>query len=420
MTQNLKSTKKACYLGYVIQAVVNNLASLFFVIFSAEPFNLSEEELGRLIFINFISQLIIDFLSIYIVPKFGYRKCVVVAQASSALGFIMLGILPNIMPPFIGLVVAILFLAIGSGFIEVLVSPIIEALPEDDKAGNMSFLHSFYCWGQAATVLITTFLLHIIGKQNWFYLPFLWSVLPIINTFLFARVPILELQGDKEHKFSLSSLKKQKSFYLFLFLMFSAGASELAIVQWSSYFIDIGLNVEKWLGDIIGPCLFAILMGIGRVCFAIFGKKFKTTAVIAAMALLCSICYLLVAFSGNAILTVVACAFCGLSVSVMWPGVFSLAAERFPESGSSLFSILAMFGDLGCAIGPWILGIIADVTQKNGMADVFADVVGASSGSTGIQLGFLITAIVPFLMFLFLSLVLLHNKNRFRRVGVNK
>lgn len=418
MSQNYKSTKSACYLGYVIQAVVNNLASLFFVIFSAKPFNLSEEELGRLIFINFAAQLVIDFLSIYIVPKFGYKKCVVAAQASSALGFMLLGILPNILPSFIGLVIAILFLAIGSGFIEVLISPIIEALPSDDKAGSMSFLHSFYCWGQAATVFITTLLLHILGKQNWFYLPFLWAVLPIINTFLFAKVPILELNGDKEHSFSLKSLKKQKSFYLFLFLMFSAGVCELAIVQWSSYFIETGLNIEKWLGDIWGPCLFAIVMGIGRVVFAIFGKRFKITKVIALMALLCGICYLIVAFSGNSVLTIIACALCGFSVSVMWPGVFSLATERFPESGTSLFSVLAMFGDLGCAMGPWILGIVADVTEKNGIADAYTVFIGTSSGQPGIQLGFLVTAIIPILMFTFLAVVSV--KGHIRPVGVNK
>ena len=421
MSQGYKSTKKACYLGYTIQAVVNNLTSLFFVIFSAKPFNLSEEELGRLIFINFAAQLIIDFLSIYIVPKFGYRKCVVTAQASSALGFIMLGSLPNIIPPFIGLVVAIIFLAIGSGLIEVLISPIVEALPDDNKAGNMSFLHSFYCWGQAATVIVTTLLLHIIGYKNWFYLPFLWAVLPIINTFLFTKVPIWELKGDKEHSFSLSLLKKQKSFYLFLLLMFSAGASELAIVQWSSYFIDIGLNVDKWLGDILGPCLFAIVMGTGRVLFAIFGKRFRTTAVIATMSLLCVVCYLTVAISSSVSLTIIACAVCGFSVSVMWPGVFSLAAERFPESGSSLFSLLAMFGDLGCATGPWLLGIVADATKTNGIAKKFANLVGITGSKPSIQLGFLVTAIIPFLMFVFLTLALIHSKKvSIRPVGVNK
>ena len=410
MEQNYKNTKKACYLGYVIQAVVNNLASLFFVIFSAKPFNLSEEKLGRLIFINFAAQLVIDFLSIYIVPKFGYRKCVVTAQASSAVGFILLGILPRCMSPFTGLVISILFLAIGSGFIEVLISPIVEALPSDNKAGSMSFLHSFYCWGQAATVIITTVLLLVIGKQNWFYIPFVWSVLPITNTFLFTKVPILELKGDKEQTFSLKSLKAEKSFYLFLFLMFCAGASELAIVQWSSYFIDIGLNVKKWLGDILGPCFFAIIMGLGRVLFAVFGKRFETTSVISVMALLCAACYLIVALSGNVTLTIIACGFCGLSVSVMWPGVFSLAANRFPESGTSLFGLLAMFGDLGCATGPWLLGFISDTSEKNAMAQEYAKSIGNLSNHFGIQFGFLVTAIIPFVMFLVLFLVKILNK----------
>lgn len=410
MEQNYKTTAKACYLGYVIQAVVNNLASLFFVVFSATPYHLSEEKLGRLVFINFAAQLIIDFLSIYIVPKFGYRKCVVVAQASSALGFVMLGILPNVMPPFIGLIISILFLAVGSGFIEVLISPIIEALPTDDKAGNMIFLHSFYCWGQAATVIITTVLLLVIGKHNWFYIPFFWAIFPIVNTFLFSKVPILELKGDVDQSFSLRSVKGEKGFYLFLFLMFCAGASELAIVQWSSYFIDIGLNITKWLGDILGPCFFAIVMGFGRVLFAVFGKRFEVTSVIAAMALLCTICYLVVAFSGSVVLTIIACALCGLSVSIMWPGVFSIAAKRFPESGTSLFSVLAMFGDLGCATGPWLLGFVSDYTEKSGIAEKWANSMGTVSNHLGIQFGFLVTALVPFVMFLVLFLIKITNK----------
>ena len=410
MEKSYKNTKKACYLGYVIQAVVNNLASLFFVIFSAQPFNLSEEKLGRLILINFTAQLVIDFLSIYIVPKFGYRKCVVTAQASSAVGFILLGLLPRCISPFMGLVIAILFLAIGSGFIEVLISPIVEALPSDNKAGSMSFLHSFYCWGQAATVVFTTVFLLIIGKHNWFYIPFFWSVLPIINTFLFAKVPILELNGDKEQSFSLSLLKSEKSLYLLLFLMFTAGASELAIVQWSSYFIEMGLGVKKWLGDILGPCFFAIIMGLGRVFFAVFGKRFKTTSVITVMALLSSICYLIVALSGNVASTIIACGFCGFTVSVMWPGVFSIAAERFPESGASLFSLLAIFGDLGCATGPWILGFVADIAEKNNSLRVLANKLMGLSSHFGIQFGFLVTSLIPFSMFLVLLLVKIISK----------
>lgn len=412
MRHNYRITKNACYLGYTIQAVVNNLTSLLFVIFNSEPFGLSQEELGRLVFINFFSQLIIDTLSIYIVPKLGYRKCVVLAQACSGIGFIFLGVLPNVISPYIGLVTAIIFLAIGSGFIEVLISPICEALPSNNKAGNMSFLHSFYCWGQAATVIITTLLLLIFGRNNWFYIPFIWAILPMINTVLFSVAPILELEGDKNHSFKLRNVLKNKHFYLFLLLMFCAGASEIAMVQWSSFFVETGFSVDKWLGDILGPCMFAIFMGIGRVGYAIFGSRVRPDFLIMVFAFVCTISYLIVAFSNNAILSVVACAVCGLSVSVMWPGVFSSAADKFKGSGASLFSVLAIFGDLGCGTLPWILGIVSDFSVSSGVADKFADTFSLSGNQTGMQLGFLISAVVPFVMFVVLFYINCKSKNK--------
>lgn len=393
-------TKKACYLGYIIQAVVNNLTSLLFVIFNAEPFGLTQEELGRLVFINFVSQLVIDALSIYIVPKAGYRKCVVFAQASSAVGFILLGILPNILPPYLGLVIAILFLAMGSGFIEVLISPIIEALPSNNKAGSMSFLHSFYCWGQAATVAITTVILLVIGRDKWYYLPFLWSVLPIINVFLFSRATILELEGDKNHSFSLKCVLKEKDFYLFILLMFCGGASELAMVQWSSFFAELGFGVDKWLGDLAGPCMFAVFMGLGRVGYAIFGGKIKPRKIIMISAAVCVTCYITVALSNLPVISVLACSICGISVSVMWPGMFSVAAERFKGSGASMFSVLAMFGDLGCATGPWLLGMVSEISTSNGFVYKFAEIFNITGNQPGLQLGFLVTAIIPLMMFI--------------------
>lgn len=398
-TKKYRRTKIACYLGYVIQAVVNNLTSLLFVIFNSEAYGITQEELGRLIFINFFAQLIIDALSIYIVPKLGYRKCVVFAQFCSGIGFILLGLLPTVITPYLGLIIAVIFLATGSGFIEVLISPIIEALPNDNKAGSMSFLHSFYCWGQALTVMVTTLLLLIIGRNNWFVLPYIWSVLPFINTALFLRAPILELEGDKDHSFKLSSVFKNKSFYLFLLLMFCAGASELAMVQWSSYFVEIGFSVDKWLGDLLGPCLFAILMGFGRVFYATLGKKLPPASAIMFCSALCVVCYLTVAFSDSAVLSIIGCVLCGISVSVMWPGVLSLASEHFKGSGASLFSVLAMFGDLGCAVGPWLLSIVSQTSAQNGLAEKYGNILRLSGAEPGMQLGFLITSIIPLLMF---------------------
>lgn len=413
--KNFSLTRRACYLAGIIQAVVNNLTSLLFVIFNARPYDISLEKLGRLIFINFFAQLVIDFLSIYIVPKFGYRKCVVCAQFCSAVGLAMLGILPNILPPYIGLVISILLIAVGSGLIEVLTSPIIEALPSDDKTGNMSFLHSFYCWGQALTVIVTTILLHFIGRQNWQWLPIFWAVFPAVNTYLFYKAPILELEGDKSHSFKLSSVFKNKAIFLFLFLMFASGAAEISMVQWSSFFVEVGFGTPKWLGDLLGPCLFAIFMGCGRVFYSLVGGKLNSKLFLMYLALLCVVCYVVVGVSDNAILSVITCAVCGIGVSAMWPGVISLAAERFKGSGMSLFSILAIFGDLGCAVGPWVLSIVSELSNQNGLSLAYADALNLSGNEPGIQLGFLVTALIPFGMFIILLLSFLKSKVSPRR-----
>lgn len=391
-------TRKASYLGYVIQAVVNNLLSLLFVIFNAQPYGISVERLGRLVFINFMAQLVIDALSMYIVPRFGYRKCVISAQFCSGVGFVLLGILPRVMDPYAGIVIAMLFLAVGSGFIEVLISPIIEALPSDNKAGSMSFLHSFYSWGQALTVSVTTLLLLLIGREHWYWLPFFWSVLPFVNTCLFAKADILELRADRENASGRFSVLGSGKFYVFLLLMLCAGASEIAMVQWSSFFVEVGFSVPKWIGDLLGPCMFAILMGLGRMLYGLFGNRIPVLRVITVSALVCIGCYLLVAFSSSSVLSVIGCAVCGLSISVMWPGTLSLASACFKQGGSALFSMLAMFGDLGCALGPWLLGLVSDLADSSGVSQQYAVALGLGGGQPGMQLGFLAASVFPLMM----------------------
>lgn len=398
MKTNYKITKTACYFGYIIQALVNNLTALLFVVFNAEPYGISLEKLGRLIFINFIAQLIIDVLSVYIVPLIGYKRCVVLAQFCSGFGYVLMAVLPFVMPAYIGIMLSIIVLAIGSGFIEVLVSPIIEALPTENKAGNMSFLHSFYCWGQVLTVAVTTLLLLVIGRNNWFILPLFWSVLPFFNTMLFAKAEIVELKADETHSKSPLTILKNKAFYLYILLMFCGGASELSMAQWSSFFVEIGFAVDKCIGDLLGPCMFAVFMGIGRILFAGFSKKLELDKTLMYCSLLCVVCYWLVAFSNNAVIGVVGCAVCGLSVSIMWPGTLSIGAKRFASSGTVIFSLLAIFGDLGCALGPWVLGIVADAVSQNPKLSIIVQ----GTSEIGMQNGFLIASVFPLVMFIVL------------------
>lgn len=408
--QRFRRTKNACYLGYVIQAVVNNLTSLLFVVFNAEPYGITLEQLGRLVLINFLSQLAIDALSIYIVPKFGYRKCVIVSQLSSAIGFLMLGILPLVLPPYIGIIIAVLFLAVGSGFIEVLISPIIEALPSEDKEGNMSFLHSFYCWGLVVTVAVTTLLLLVIGRERWYWLPLFWSILPFVNTALFWKAEILELKADRAHEKAPLSVLREGRFYLFIMLMLCAGASELAMVQWASFFVEVGFSVDKWVGDLLGPCMFAVLMGISRMLFAMFSHRFSVEKIMLFSAGLCVSSYLAVAFSRHAMLNIIGCALCGLSVGVMWPGALSMGTKEFRSSGTAIFSLLAIFGDLGCALGPWFLGLISDLSVKTGFATQYASTFGLSSSQPGLQLGFLFAMVFPLFMFIVLLVRVFRSK----------
>ena len=403
MDSKYNLTRNACFLGYIIQAVVNNLLSILFVIFAAKPYNIGQEQLGRLVFINFFAQLLIDYLSIYIVPKLGYRKCVVFGQASSALGFLMLGILPKVLPVYLGLTVSTLFLAMGSGLIEVLISPIMEALPGKNKARNMSLLHSFYCWGQSATIILSSIILLIFGKEKWNYLPFFWSLFPLINTLLFIKAPILKLSGDINSSFKLSSVFKEKKIFLYLFLMFAAGISELTIVQWLSFFTEVGFGLEKWVGDFLGPCVFAIFMGIGRVLYALIAPKISTKKILLVSSGLCFVCYITISISNSIVLGIISCGLCGLSVSTMWPGVINLATRNFKNISASLFSLLALFGDLGCAVGPWFLGIVSDRSVSGNMADSFAKLFNLTGGLPSVQLGFLFVSIIP--LFMFISLL---------------
>lgn len=399
-TPGYSFTKNVCYLGYVIQAVVNNLLSLLFVIFNAAPYNISVERLGRLLLINFTAQLVIDLLSVYLVPIFGEKNCIVFAQLCSAVGFVLLTVLPVIMPPYAGIIISVIFMSVGSGFIEVLLSPVVEALPTDDKAGNMSLLHSFYSWGQVITVCVTTALLAVFGRGNWFYIPLVWSVFPFLNTFLFLKAPIPVL-GSENSAANIKGLFKHSKFYRYLLFMLCAGASEIAMAQWASFFVEESFALPKWLGDLLGPCAFALLMGTGRLLFGIMGHRFSLKRLLMFASMLCVLCYLFVAFSKNGVLGIIGCALCGFSVSVMWPGVYSLCAGDYPKAGPAMFSFLALLGDIGCSLGSWLVGFFAELAEKNGIGNKYAALFGLNGGQPSMQFAFLILAVFPALMLLF-------------------
>lgn len=353
---NYKHTLTASYFGYVVQSIINNFAPLLFVTFQ-NTFGFTYRQISSLIFINFGLQLVVDLIATKAVDKIGYRKCTVAAHVFASAGLFLLGVLPFCMNPFFAVVISIMIYATGSGLIEVIISPLVEACPTENKSGSMSFLHSFYCWGQMAVVLLSTAYFSLFGTDKWQYLSMLWATVPLFNGVYMCFVPFPEMLSENKGM-GVRALFKNKIFYLCAVIMFCAGASELAMSQWASAFAENGLGVSKTMGDILGPCLFAVMMGMARVLYATVTKKITLHKFMLLSSLLCVICYLGASLSENAVLALFFCSVCGFSVGVMWPGTFSLGAEKIPQGGTAMFALLALFGDLGCATGPATVGII--------------------------------------------------------------
>lgn len=351
---NYKHTFYASYAGYFVQAIINNFIPLLFLTFQ-NSFNLSYDKISLLIVINFGVQLCVDFLSAYFIDKIGYRISVIAAHFFATLGLAGLSIFPFIMNPYTGIILSIIIYAIGSGLIEVIISPLVEACPSDSKAGAMSLLHSFYCWGQMCVVLFSTLFFNLAGISNWRLLSLLWACVPLFNGAYFCLVPIPKVLSENKGM-GIKNLFKTKLFYILAIVMLCSGASELAMSQWASAFAESGLGVSKTFGDLLGPCLFAVLMGSARVFYSKFSDKLPLSKVMTASAMLCVSSYLVAGLSPVPMVSLLACAVCGFSVGVMWPGTFSLAAEKIPTGGTAMFALLALFGDTGCATGPALVG----------------------------------------------------------------
>ncbi|MGC5010780.1 MFS transporter [Streptosporangium sp. DT93] len=389
-------TRRACYTGYVTQAIVNNLAPLLFIVFQTR-YQLPLEMLGRLVLLNFATQLVTDIVAVRFVDRTGYRVPLVLAHVLAVLGLVLLAAAPALAPsPYAGLCVAIVVYAIGGGLLEVLVSPVVDALPspQEGKAAAMSLLHSFYCWGQVAVVAGSTLLLAWIGQDAWQVLPVVWALVPLVNMVAFLRVPLPATVPD-EHRTSLRALFSAPAFAAAMVLMLCAGAAELTMSQWSSLFAEQGLGVSKVWGDLAGPCLFAVLMGIGRIVYGLWGERIPLVPAMASCGALATVCYLVACLASDPLVSLVGCAVCGLAVSLMWPGTFSLAAARFPFGGAAMFGVLAVFGDAGGAAGPWIAGAAADASASaTGLLGGLAALLPGDGGS-GLRAGLLVATVFP-------------------------
>lgn len=369
-----KHTIYASYTGYITQAIVNNFAPLLFLIFESE-YNIPLEKITLLITLNFCVQLTVDLLSVKFADRIGYRRCIVAAHIFSAAGLAGLSIFPKVFPdPYTGILLAVVIYAIGGGLIEVLISPIVEACPTENKASVMSLLHSFYCWGSLGVIFISTIFMHFSGKQSWGILAVIWALVPGMNALLFTQVPIEKLTEEGE-SIPVRKLFKLKNFRIFIILMITAGASELAMSQWASSFAESGLGISKAAGDLAGPCMFSLLMGCARVFYAKFGEKIRLINFITASACLCVIAYLTAALSPVPIISLIGCGLCGLSVGIMWPGVFSIASAEYPKAGTVMFALLALAGDLGCSGGPTLVGLVSGAFNDDLKAGLTAAII---------------------------------------------
>lgn len=391
MEQSFRSTCFACYRGYIVQGIVNNLSPLFFVIFQRD-FHISYSMIASLILFNFITQIVVDILCVKFVDRIGYRSAAIIAHVCGTVGLLGLGVFPMFFPsPFLGLATATMISAVGGGIIEVIISPIIDSLPSENKEARMSLLHSFYCWGQLGVVLITTLLVKLLGESLWWLLPICWAVFPLYNLFSFFKVPLMPTVPAEE-KVPLRTLGKSGIFLCAMVLMLCAGASELAMSQWSSMFAEKGLGVPKVLGDLLGPCLFALFMGAGRTIYGIWGHKLNLFHALLLTGTLCIGCYVGAACFTNPALALFCCAFCGFTISLMWPGVFSNTSAMFPKGGTAMFGILAVCGDIGCSSGPALTGFVSDIFSKFGE---LAASMGLSPDQLGLKAGLLSAVIFP-------------------------
>lgn len=393
---NYKHTLVAGYISFITQAIINNFSPLLFITFQKD-WGITLGQLATLSTYNFLVQLVADLVSAKYVDKIGVRRAVVFAHISSAVGLAGLGIFPFITKtPYHGLFIAITLYAIGGGLIEVLGSPIIESCPTKNKEAHMSLLHSFYCWGQMLAVLGSTLFFHIFSLSNWRIMAFIWAIIPAVNSFYFSQVPInVPSQKEKSNQ-KFSELLKNKTFYILMIMMLCAGSSELAVSQWASAFAEESLKISKTAGDLLGPCMFAVLMGIARVAYTKLSKVVVLEKYILFCAALCFAGYLIISLSPYPALSLIGCGICGYAVGIMWPGTYSIAAKTWKNPSASLFALFALAGDTGCAAGPLLVGKVSQFFDDNLKAGLFAG------------------ALLPFVM-IFAVIILLRNMKKSER-----
>ncbi|MBE6955578.1 MAG: MFS transporter [Ruminococcaceae bacterium] len=365
MEQGYNKTITACFVGYIVQAIVNNFVPLLFLTFH-RIYSIPLTQITLLVTLNFAIQLLVDLLSVGFVDRLGYRTCMVLAHMFSAVGFVLLTILPDLMSSaFWGILLSVMVYAVGGGLLEVLVSPVVEACPTDNKEKTMSMLHSFYCWGHVGVVLLSTVFFRLFGIENWKILALLWAFIPLANAVAFMKVPVAPLLAEGDTGMSVKELLRNKLFWLLLLMMLCSGASEQAVSQWASALMEKEFGISKTVGDLVGPMMFAVLMGTARAYYGKRGDRMNLNRFMVFSCGLAIAAYLGVALLPIPALSLVCCGLCGLSVGIMWPGTFSKASVVLRKGGTAMFALLALCGDLGCSLGPTVVGFVSGLANDN-------------------------------------------------------
>ena len=362
--KNYRKTLTACYLGFVTQAITANFTPLLFLTFRGS-YGITLEKIALIPMVFYLTQLIVDLAATKFADKIGYRTCVIASQVMSALGLVLMAFLPDLLPsPFTGIIISVVLYSVGSGLIEVLLSPIVEACPFENKDGVMSTLHSFYCWGAMSVILGSTLFFSLFGLENWKILTLIWAIVPLYNTLNFISCPIEKLDGGEE-SMGVRKLLGTPVFWLMIMLMICSGASETTMAQWASAFTESAVGVSKTVGDLAGPCLFAMFMGIARMMYGKFSERLNLSKVMLLCGIMAACCYLAASLSSIAVIGLLGCALCGLAVGIMWPGSISISSQSCPKGGTAMFAFLALAGDLGATVSPAMVGHISENAGGN-------------------------------------------------------
>jgi MFS family permease len=399
ISEKYVTTTWACYIGCLTQGIAMNFAPLLFIPLK-EQFGLSYTMLGTLVMVNFFSQVLADLVFGRPVDRYGFRPFIIIGLLFCTIGLVLFSVMPTLFPgrAYMWLLISTVVFSLATGLLEVLLSPIINAIPSPNPGVAMVRLHSFYAWGMSLTVIVTALGLYVFGSQNWHYVVLLWALLPFANLIMFARSPLPE-------KVSESSLMKagklltSRIFIVGFLTIFFGAAAELTLVSWLSSFLEKGLGLTKLAGDLLGLGGFAISLGVARTLYGAFGKKISVNNIMIIGAGVAFLCYLLIAWTDVPWLSILACCIAGFATSMLWPGTLAVTSAKIPTAGVLIFALLAAGGDIGTSLFSWLTGVITDFFAAH------APVLSSTAEQYGLRMGLLISSVYPLLAFIFAYLL---------------